>query len=261
MEASGEPENSSVPRAQPDAQQGQANQQSGAYQETSKATFMLKCIWLFVMGAILALVGLITLLTRPDMGANPFIIMLMGLLFTAIGSIYGKRKLAGQAAVADYVVDPTQMLQIRPADVPPQPQQAYQQPQKPFQREPFDSSAFRQKTYEPSASSSPKPAIVQPQYTQPAASIAMESKPPASGIRKIFICPKCGAENEMDDKFCYRCGFKFTKPKKKADKAKKSDKKAAAAKAAAKAKPVKVKKAITKKQAKPARKPAQSQSV
>jgi ribosomal protein L40E len=41
----------------------------------------------------------------------------------------------------------------------------------------------------------------------------------AAEIRKIFVCPKCGAENEMEDKFCYKCGFRFTKPKKKAEKA------------------------------------------
>ncbi|MCX6817691.1 MAG: zinc ribbon domain-containing protein [Candidatus Aenigmarchaeota archaeon] len=204
MEASGEPQNPAVPQVQP--QQAPAGQ-TGAYPEQASGgvLFVLKCIWLFILGAILAVVGLITLLTRPDMGTNPFIIMLMGLMFTAIGSIYGKRKLAGQAAVADYVVDPAQMLQIRPVDTPPQPQQ--QQQMQPFPTYPAYPSYPQSVQQRPAET----PRIQQP--AQPSTQLAQAEQP--SGIKRIFVCPKCGAENEMDDKFCYKCGFKFTKPKKK----------------------------------------------
>jgi ribosomal protein L40E len=169
---------------------------------------VIKCIWLFILGVILALVGLYTLLTRPDMGTNPFIIMLMGLFFTAAGSIYGKRKMAGQAAVADYVVDPAQMLQVRPADAIPQPQPKEQQPQ----YQPFNPALYQQRPHEPAA-----PAV----EAKPTAPV--EAKP--AEIRKIFVCPDCGAENEMEDKFCFKCGNKFVKPKKKVAKAKKPAKK------------------------------------
>jgi ribosomal protein L40E len=197
MEATGEPQNPAFPQVQP--QQASANQ--GAYQEQNSGglLFVIKCIWLFLLGAVLAVVGLFCLIYRPDMGlTNSFIIMLMGLLFTAIGSIYGKRKMVGQTAVADYVVDPAQMLQIRPVDSPPQPQQTQAFP------------AY------PAYPSYPQPAQQRPAETpkiQQPAQPAQAEQP--SGIKRIFVCPKCGAENEMDDKFCYKCGFKFTKPKRK----------------------------------------------
>ncbi|MFH1236895.1 MAG: zinc-ribbon domain-containing protein [Candidatus Aenigmatarchaeota archaeon] len=199
MEATGEPQNSAGPQPQ---QPVQAPADQGAYHEHDSGglLFVIKCIWLFLLGAVLAVVGLFCLIYRPDMGlTNSFIIMLMGLLFTAIGSIYGKRKMAGQTAVADYVVDPAQMLQIRPVDAPPQPMQtlpsypAYPSYPQPVQQRPAET-----------------PRIQQP--VQPAQQAQAEQP---SGIRKIFVCPKCGAENEMDDKFCYKCGFKFTKQKKK----------------------------------------------
>lgn len=197
MEASGEPQNPAAPQT---LQPVQAPANQGTYQEQNSGglLFVIKCIWLFLLGALLAVVGLFCLIYRPDMGlTNSFIIMLMGLMFTAIGSIYGKRKMAGQTAVADYVVDPAQMLQIRPADVPPQPQQM----------QPFPAY--------PAYPSYPQPVQQRPAETaksQPAQPAQAEQP---SVIMKIFVCPKCGAENEMDDKFCYKCGFKFTKPKKK----------------------------------------------
>jgi len=207
MEAYGEPENPAFPQVQP--QQAPANQ--GAYQEQNSGglLFVIKCIWLFLLGAVLAVVGLFCLIYRPDMGlTNSFIIMLMGLLFTAIGSIYGKRKMVGQTAVADYVVDPAQMLQIRPVDSPPQPQQTQAFPAYPAY--PSYPQPIQQRPAETAKSQPAQPA----QAEQP------------SGIKRIFVCPKCGAENEMDDKFCYKCGFKFTKPKRKpARKAAKTKKK------------------------------------
>ncbi len=209
------------------------------YGQTS-VKFKLKCIWLFLLGAVLSIVGLLCLLYRPDIGTNSFIIMLMGLFFTAIGSIYGKRKLAGQAATADYVVDPQQMLMVRPQPYPPYPQmQQAQQPlqtpvyqaqeQRPAQqpvpqepRTPFFRNPFAPSQAEPVQATPAQP--VQGQQAQP-------SQPePANVIRKIFVCPSCGAENEMEDKFCYKCGFRFVKPKKKSKSAK-AAKKAGPAKA------------------------------
>jgi len=212
MEASGEPGNPANQAVQPQPPQPASGAQAGseayAGQPSGGALFKLKCIWLFLLGAILSIIGLYCLLYRPDIGQNSFIIMLMGLFFTAAGSVYGKRKLRGQAAVANYVVDPQQMLQVIPQPSPPSQPAAAQVA--PGQTGPAQPSG--------------QPAAAAQIPGQPA-------EPKAAEIKKIFVCPKCGAENEMEDKFCYKCGNRFVKPKKKA--AKKPARKAKQAKAKA----------------------------
>jgi len=200
MEASGEPENpanTAIPQQQPASQPSE-----GAYysRQSGGALFKLKCMWLFLLGTALALVGVYCLINRPDVGQNSFVIMLMGLMFTAVGSIYGKRKLAGQAATANYVVDPQQMLMVRPEPAP-----AVQ-------------SAAQPGSVQQGAAEAAKP-VVQTQASGSQTGQVQVTEAKAAEIRKIFVCPKCGAENEMEDKFCYKCGFRFTKPKKKAEKA------------------------------------------
>jgi ribosomal protein L40E len=197
MEPSGDPEIS--PSAQPPANVPDEGE-TYTGQVSGGALFKLKCIWLFLLGAILSLIGLYCLLYRPDIGQNSFIIMLMGLFFTAAGSIYGKRKLAGQAGVADYVVDPQQMLQVRPT-LPVQQAQPVQ-------------PATQTTSYPQAQPDTARPAPGQPAVT-----------PAPAEIRKIFVCPQCGAENEMKDKFCYKCGYnletvkkKHARPKKQASK-------------------------------------------
>ena len=211
MDTAGNPENPANMPGQP-----QASAPPQMYgQSSGGALFKLKCIWLFILGAILSVIGLFCLLYRPDMGqTNPFIIMLMGLFFTAAGSVYGKRKLHGQAAVSDQIVDPQQMLHVGPI-VPSEPQPQFQ-PQ-PGAQPPAPREAARLQ--------------VIPVQPQPVAAVAA---PPAEvKIIKIFVCPKCGAENEMGDKFCYKCGTKFVKPKKRAAKKPKKPAKATRPKPAA----------------------------
>jgi ribosomal protein L40E len=191
------------------------------YEPPSSVGFKLKCIWLFLLGAALAIIGLLCTMYRPDMGANSFIIMLMGLFFTAAGSIYGKRKLRGDIAVVPVGQQPMQqqfMQQLQELGVPMQ--QLAQTMQ-------------AQQTQPPQQITSVpvQPQPLQPAQPQPAAKPAAEprSLTPAEGkMLKIFVCPGCGAENEMGDKYCYRCGFNLEQVRLKVRKTKTARRKARA---------------------------------
>lgn len=194
------------------------------------ATFVLKSVWLFILGAVLALIGMYTLLTRPDMGSNPFIIMLMGLFFTGTGSIYGKKKLReGEPMVSS--PDAGQIPATTQAPQGAGVQQAGTQPQSPteeFLESAEDATEEEVVRQAPEKSREPAARPGQPpQQTSPAqqpASPAQQPAPAKTGdkaeakVIKIMVCPKCGAENQPTDKFCYNCGKKLKPDKKKSRK-------------------------------------------
>ncbi len=195
------PQDPSAPPAQAPYPTGpQAAQQPEEQYYT--VAFILKCVWLFLLGILLAVVGLYCLIYRPDMGANSFIIMLMGLFFTAAGSIYGKRKFRGETAA---------MIPAEPQPLQAQFMQQLQELGIPAQ----------QLVRSLEAQAAPKPQEPQPEPQTPAPVAPPPPPPGEPKIFRIFVCPKCGAENQMDDQFCYKCGTKFIKPKKRAGKAKK----------------------------------------
>lgn len=191
------------------------------------AGFILKSIWVFLLGVVVAVVGLYCLLYRSDMGtSNPFIIMLMGLFFTGAGSIYGKRKLGeGEPMVS---APPQQRTlgyppQRYPSEpMPPQPRQApptyqdYPPREVPAQRvetrvEPKEipSEEFLEIAEE---KMEPEEGVKKP-IPSKMALVKPTAKPKETGIIKIVVCPNCGTENETKDKFCYNCGGKL-KPEK-----------------------------------------------
>lgn len=208
--------------------------------------FVLRSIWLFILGAGLAVLGLITFLTRPDMGYNPFIIMLMGLFFTGVGSIYGKKKMKqGPSSFSsqerrDFGYQEYGRSESRPKsgfsfgqksqDSSQQylGQQAESQEMEAPQQE--DATAEREEQFLELAEDNmdsptttkpvqqiPQREVVQPQQTMEAEPAIKEEsvaqpviqKPKSGKIIKIIICPKCGSENESDDAFCYKCGKKL----------------------------------------------------
>jgi ribosomal protein L40E len=210
--------------------------------------FKLKCIWLFLLGAVLAVIGLLCIMYRPELGANSFIIMLMGLFFTAAGSIYGKRKLRGDIAVAiptgQQPMQAQFMQQLQELGIPMQQFIQGMQPQA-----------------QPAQQVTSIPVQPQPVQPQPVVKPAAEAKPaaPPAGkeIMKIFVCTSCGAENEMDDKYCYRCGFNLEQVRAKARKTKVARRKVKARPRPAKAKQAAMPKAAVPKATKPeAKKPA-----
>ncbi|UCC91609.1 MAG: zinc-ribbon domain-containing protein [Candidatus Aenigmatarchaeota archaeon] len=188
-------------------------------------SFVIKSIWVFVLGAAVTVVGLYCLLYRPDMGtSNTFVIMLMGLFFTGAGSIYGKRKLSeGEPVVSGppqqkpFGVPPQTAQETPksypgypPKETPPKPA-GIQAEQKEAPTEEFLEIA--EEAMEPGGEVRepvPEPAVEKPGI--PAKPMA---KPGETGIIKIVVCPNCGEENEIKDKFCYNCGFKLKPEKKK----------------------------------------------
>jgi len=191
-------ENPQTPPVVPAQAPAQAEPQAAQQPEEQYYTvaFILKSVWLFLLGIILAVVGLYCLIYRPDMGANSFIIMLMGLFFTAAGSIYGKRKFRGETAV------------LTPVEPQPLQAQLLQQLQE-------LGIPAQQLMHSLETQATPKPQESQPEPQTPA-SVAPPPPPPGEPkVLRIFVCPKCGAENQMDDQFCYKCGVKFIKPKKR----------------------------------------------
>ncbi|MEM5871522.1 MAG: zinc ribbon domain-containing protein [Candidatus Aenigmatarchaeota archaeon] len=165
----------------------------------------LRCIWLFLFGIVIAIIGLLCVIYRKDMGANSFIVMLIGLFLTGIGSIYGKRKLRGEMTVEPIGERPLQLhflQQLREFGIPIEKilsgAHEQQKPSEPISQTPTQPSL-----------SQPQPVFQQPK-TQPKPIEVKEKQ-----IIKIFLCPRCGAENEMTDRFCFKCGFNLEKVKKK----------------------------------------------
>ena len=208
--------------------------------------FVLKSIWVFLLGVAVSLIGLYTFLTRPDMGSNPFIRMLMGLFFTGAGSIYGKKKLRKGYPPGSFPPEGVQ----RGLGYPPffqLPRRREQPPgETPSEPRGYYMEASEQHV-EPEAPSEPREVPMQAmgtrEYSEPAETpsedfleiaeekigaetvapsktpefgtpVGTATKPKAGRILKIVVCPNCGAENETKDKFCYSCGFKI-KPDKK----------------------------------------------
>jgi hypothetical protein len=204
--------------------------------------FVLKSIWVFLLGVAVSLIGLYTLLTRPDMGSNPFIIMLMGLFFTGAGSIYGKKKLRGGYPPGSVPPEREQrglgyppffQLPRRreqyPGEAPPEPREYYTEareehveptaPSEPREvpmeaiepREPREPAETPSEDFLEIAEEKIGTETVAPSKTP----VGIATKPKGGRILKIVVCPNCGAENETKDKFCYSCGFKIKPDKKK----------------------------------------------
>jgi len=152
----------------------------------------LKSAWLFIVGVAVALIGIYTLLAVPDVGSGSFIIMLVGLFFTGAGSIYGKRKMRGEYYMTSEEPDTGKKEKPKPISKPAEAGETEEFLEEVEQAE--------EKRTEPPEIETTKPAF---ETTQ---------KPPVEEhvkVIKVIVCPKCGAENQEMDKFCYNCGKKL----------------------------------------------------
>lgn len=204
-------------------------------------SFVLKSIWIFILGVVVAIIGLYCLVFRPELGSNSFTIMLIGLFFTGAGSIYGKRKLGeGEPAVStppqqkpwEYPSRPSQPQQPQevpesypgypPREVPARRMETPAKPKEPpteqfleIAEESMKPETEIQKTLEPAPS---EPDV---EFGKPEIPAKPMAKPKEARIIKIVVCPNCGTENETKDRFCYNCGKKLKPEKKKVMKPKK----------------------------------------
>jgi hypothetical protein len=201
-------------------QVSEEEQQTPAYfKNKSSFLYKLRCVWLFLLGSVVAIIGLLCVIYRKDMGANSFIVMMIGLFFTAVGSIYGKRKLRGEEAIVKIGAEPlsNQFLnQIHEFGIPLRKLINYFGQQATYKKS--------EETIPESQKALMEKPITQPVRPMPVKPMAKSLQPPQQKVYekkekpivKIFICPNCGAENEMTDKFCFNCGFNLEKVKIKA---------------------------------------------
>jgi ribosomal protein L40E len=205
----------------------------------SKA-FVLKSIWVFLLGVAVALIGLYCLVYRPDLESNSFIIMLMGLFFTGAGSIYGKSKLKeGESLVSAPLQQPWEYPYQPPQPQPQQtpqarePSPAYpsgeatarrmETPAKPGETPSEEFLEIAEDSIETETPPPQKPVTSRPSASVPPENAAEKPDIPARPrvgpsepmVLKIVVCPNCGAENETRDRFCYNCGNKLKPEKKK----------------------------------------------
>lgn len=152
--------------------------------------FFLRSAWLFIVGVIVAVIGVYMLLMVPEIGSNSFIIMLIGLFFTGAGSIYGKRRLRGEYYMATEERDIVKKEKPKPVDRP---------------GEAGESEEFLEEAEQAEEKRTEAPEI---ETSKPRLEATGE---PEEHVRviKVLLCPKCGTENKETDIFCYNCGKKL----------------------------------------------------
>ena len=148
--------------------------------------YFLRSAWLFVIGVVVAITGIFSLLLLPDAGPVSFLAMLVGLFFTGTGSIYGKRKWRGE-----YEMGSEKDLK-KLAKEKPEPEMG--------ETEKFLEEAEQAEEQRVELSEGMQPAEVQTSTPKTAEKVK---------VVKVLICPKCGAENQETDTYCFNCGKKL----------------------------------------------------
>jgi len=190
----------------------------------------LQVIWLYVIGIMIILVGIYLLMLNA--GPASFIVMLVGLAVSAIGAAHGKKmREMGQMDVQQMVAGGVMPPQQEQAQYPPQrmPQRVQAPQQLPLKARAVQ-AAEEEPAEEPSQEEGAAPQGIlgifkrQQEQAEPKKIMELEMEDVKSG--KLvptqadvieLVCPKCGAENDERNFYCYYCGNKLRrKPSKDA---------------------------------------------
>lgn len=159
-------------------------------------TKYIEIVWMNLIGIGFVSIGLYMIMFLASASAiyNPmgFILMVMGLFFSAIGGFYGKKKLleAGMAQEPVAAVS-RQVEQIK------------------------QNVVSQLKPMEAAGQAKPQPVVeqprIQPMLQQPVVQEpqTMEPEQPAQltgGIIKVMVCPDCNTENSPQNMYCSNCG-------------------------------------------------------
>jgi hypothetical protein len=178
----------------------------------------VRVLWIFLFGMVIVLYGVYMLFVFGEVGlytlGSSFWVMLIGLLLTGVGSIYGKRKLQDpdtfrpkpKAGLGGFITSTTQpapakQLQEAPVETKPNPmrpvlQGAEKRIEDDVRR--VVSKGIRMASTVATKASTPS--------TQAGSQGVSQDE---VKVIKVLICPKCGSENQEVDKFCFNCGKKL----------------------------------------------------
>ncbi|MCD6496361.1 MAG: zinc ribbon domain-containing protein [Candidatus Aenigmarchaeota archaeon] len=177
----------------------------------------MQVVWLYVIGIVIIFVGLYMLMVNS--GPSSFIVMLMGLAIAAMGAAHGRRmRMMGQ-------LDFEQLMKERGFE-PEKPKESGKPPQSEGEKgaevpKPED---FEEENQEPKPRTEgllggilgalKRPPAEGPLTQDEVLHLEMEDikegriVPTEADVIKL-VCPKCGAENESQNMFCYKCGTRL----------------------------------------------------
>ncbi len=177
-------------------------------------TKYMQVVWLYVIGLIIIFVGIYTLMTSP--GPTSFIIMLVGLGIAAMGAAHGRRmRMMGQ-------LDIEQIMKEKGF----QPEETEKPNTDDFEKEGEKPPGEAQQRAAAMAEMGTKIRGLMQSFKRRPADEPMSQEEilqleiddikdgkivPTEADIIEFVCPKCGAENEERNYFCFKCGNRLRK--------------------------------------------------
>ena len=173
-----------------------------------------KILEMYIIGIFVVIIGIVILALAPQLTAMSFVIMLIGLALSVIGAAQGrKRMLERSYQGSDLLENVTGYI----------PEEHVEETEAKQETKSLKES-LAQKISKISQKVSKPQEQITPQQTQQNV-FQGQSQPETQQVKviKIMVCPKCGAENQLMNKYCYNCGnrLKPEEPKKHTKKRKK----------------------------------------
>ncbi|MFH1364859.1 MAG: zinc-ribbon domain-containing protein [Candidatus Aenigmatarchaeota archaeon] len=202
----------------------------------------LKASWLFLIGVVVIIVGFFLFFLEYLNQQYSFIIMLVGLLISGVGSVYGRKKIMGSGfepkpekhdeKPVETEEDIKELLKgidsprkVKPIQnlsqsQPPQQvtQQVVSQPRAANQEQSGSDiqqilnqhiQEYEKKKPEKPIQEEPEPQQIVHPYPYAQQQYSSTGYNQQQRVIKVYICPKCGVENDQKNIFCYKCGKKI----------------------------------------------------